>query len=174
MQKHQFFGAPSSLLSSSHIHTWLLEKPVLTIRTFVGKVMSLLFNALFTLVIVFLPSSKFLLISWLQSPSAMILKPKKIKSVTVSTFPPSNHHEVTGLMPWFYFLECWVLSQLFYSPLSPSSRAFLVPLHFLPLEWYPNYMFSKYSMPSLSSHLLKMCLNTYKSICLILISFFRL
>ena len=57
----------------------------LTRRTFVGKVMSLLFNMLFRLVITFLPRSKRLLISWLQSPSAVILEPKKIKSAIVST-----------------------------------------------------------------------------------------
>ena len=58
-------------------------------QTFVGKVMSLIFNMLYRLVITFLPSSKHLLISWLQSPSAVILEPKKIKSVTVSTVSPS-------------------------------------------------------------------------------------
>ena len=60
----------------------------LTIRTFVSKVMSLLFNISFRYVIAFLQRSKCLLISWLQSPSAMILEPKKIKSVTVSIFFP--------------------------------------------------------------------------------------
>ena len=68
----------------------------LTTRTFVGKVMSLLFNMLFRLVITFLPRIKCLLISWLQSPSAMILKPPKIKSVIVSTVSPSICHEVMG------------------------------------------------------------------------------
>ena len=63
----------------------------LTRQTFVGKVISLLFNMLSRLVITFLPRSKNLLISWLQSPSAVILEPKKIKSVTVS---PSVYHEV--------------------------------------------------------------------------------
>ena len=63
---------------------------VLTRRTFVGKVMSLLFNMLSRLVIVFLPRSKCHLISWLQSPSAVILEPKKIKSVTVSIVSPSE------------------------------------------------------------------------------------
>ena len=62
---------------------------VLTRWTFVGKVMSLLFNMLLRLVITFLPRSKRLLISWLQSPSAVILEPKKIKSVTVSIVSPS-------------------------------------------------------------------------------------
>ena len=68
----------------------------LTRWTFVGKVMSLLLNMLFRLVITFLPRSKRLLISWLQSPSAVILEPKKIKSDIVSTFSPSISHEVMG------------------------------------------------------------------------------
>ena len=69
----------------------------LTRRTFVGKVMSLLFNMLFNrLVITFLPRSKRLLISWLQSPSAVIMEPQKIKSDTVSTVSPSISHEVIG------------------------------------------------------------------------------
>ena len=69
----------------------------LTPWTFVGKVMSLLFNMLSRLVITFLPRSKRLLISWLQSPSAVILKPKKIKSATVSIVSPSICHDVIGL-----------------------------------------------------------------------------
>ena len=69
----------------------------LTRRTFVGKVMSLLFNMLSRFVITFLPRSKRLLISWLQSPSAVILEPKKIKSLTVSIVSPSLCHEVMGL-----------------------------------------------------------------------------
>ena len=68
----------------------------LTRWTFVGKVISLLFNMLSRLVITFLPRSKRLLISWLQSPSAVILEPKNIKSVTVSTVSPSICHEVMG------------------------------------------------------------------------------
>ena len=64
--------------------------------TFVGKVMSQLFNMLYRLVITFLPRSKHLLISWLQSPSAVILEHPKIKSVTVSTVSPSICHEVMG------------------------------------------------------------------------------
>ena len=69
----------------------------LTRQTFVGKVMSLLFNMLSTLVIIFLPRSKCLLISWMQSPSAVILQPPKIKSVTVATVSLSICHEVMGL-----------------------------------------------------------------------------
>ena len=66
-------------------------------QTFVGKVMSLLLNMLSRLVITFLPRSKHLLISWLQSPSVVILEPQKIKSDTVSTVSPSICHEVMGL-----------------------------------------------------------------------------
>ena len=68
----------------------------LTLRTFVGKVMSLLFNMLSRLDIAFLPRSKGLLILWLQSISAVILEPKKIKFLTVSIVSPSVCHEVTG------------------------------------------------------------------------------
>ena len=64
--------------------------------TFVGKVLSLLFNTLSRLVIAFLPRSKCLLISWLQSPSAVILEPKKVKFLTVSIVSPSICHEVVG------------------------------------------------------------------------------
>jgi len=75
VQKHQFFGAQLSSQSNSHIHTWPLEKSIdLTRWTFVGKVMSLLLNMLSRCIITFLPRSKRLLISWLQSPSAVILE----------------------------------------------------------------------------------------------------
>ena len=73
----------------SHLYMTIRKTQTLSRQTFVGKVMSLLFNMLSRFVIAFLPRSKCLLISWLQSPSAMILEPKKIKSVTVSTFSPS-------------------------------------------------------------------------------------
>src|SRR5574342_137714 len=80
----------------SHPYMTTGKTIALTRRTFVGKVMSLVFNMLSRLVITFLPGSKRLLISWLQSPSAMILEPRKIKSATVSTFSPSISHEVMG------------------------------------------------------------------------------
>ena len=80
----------------------------LTRWTFDGKVMSLLFNKLSRLVIAFLPRSKHLLISWLQSPSVVILEPRKIKSVTVSTVSPSIHHELMG--PDAMILVFWMLS----------------------------------------------------------------
>ena len=70
----------------------------LTRQTFVGRVISLLFNMLSRLVIAFLPRSKCLLISWVQLPSAVILEPPKIKSDTVSTVSPSISYEVVGLL----------------------------------------------------------------------------
>ena len=130
IQKHQFFGAHPSFWSNSHIRTWLLENPRLWLL--VGEVMSLLFNMLSRFVIVLLSSSKCLSISWLQSPSIVILQLKKIKSVTASTFSPSIHHQVTGLDAMILVFECWFLSQLFHSPLSVSSRSSLVTLRFLP------------------------------------------
>ena len=112
-------------------------KPIaLTRWTFVSKVMSLLFNTLSRFVIAFLPRSKCLLISLLLSPSTVILEPKKIKSVSVSTFFLSIFREVMGQDAMILVFKCWVLSQLFPSPLWLLSRGSLVPLHFLPLEWY--------------------------------------
>ena len=81
-------------LSHRYVTTWKII--ALTIWIFVRKVMSLLFNVLSRLVIAFLPRSKCLLISWLQSPSAVILEPKKIKCATVSTFPPTVCHDMMG------------------------------------------------------------------------------
>ena len=77
------------MVQLSPLYTTIGKTIAMTIWTFVGKVMSLLFNMLSRLVITFLPRSKHLLLSWLQSPSAVILEPKKIKSVTLSTFSPS-------------------------------------------------------------------------------------
>ena len=84
------------MVQLSHLYMTTGKTGGLTIRAFVGKVISLLFTMLSRFVMAFLPSSKHLLISWLQSMSAVILKPKKIKSVTVSTFSPSVCHEVMG------------------------------------------------------------------------------
>ena len=78
----------------------------LTRQTFVGKVMSLLFNILSRMVIAFLPRGKCLLISWLQSPSAVILEPKKMKSVTASIVSPSICHEVMGPDAMILLFEC--------------------------------------------------------------------
>ena len=101
VQKQQFFGTQLSLESnSSHPYMTTGKTIALTRWTFVGKVMSLLFNMLSRLVITFLPRSKHLLISWLQSPSAVILERKKIKSATVSTVSPSSCYEVMDRLPW--------------------------------------------------------------------------
>ena len=85
----------------------------LTRQIFAGKVMSLLFNMLSRSVLDFLLRSKHILISQLQSPSAVILEPKKRKSVTVSIVSPSICHDVMG--PDDMIFECWVLSQLFHT-----------------------------------------------------------
>ena len=100
----QYHSSKASILWHSAFFIAQLSHPYMTTGktialtrwNFVGKVMSLLFNMLSRLVIVFLPRSKRLLISWLQSPSAVILKPKKIKSVTVSTVSPSICYGVMG------------------------------------------------------------------------------
>ena len=100
----QHHSSKASILQHSALFIVQLSYPYMTTGktialtrwTFVGKVMSLLFNMLPSLVIAFLPRSRHLLISWLQSPSAVMLEPKKIKSVTVSTVSPSICHEVMG------------------------------------------------------------------------------
>ena len=84
------------IVQLSHPYMTTGKTTALTRRTFVGKVMSLLFNMLPRLVTTFLPRSKRLLISWLQSPSVVILEPRKIKSATVSTVSLSICHEVMG------------------------------------------------------------------------------
>ena len=100
VQKHQFFWCSAFFtVQLSHPYMTTGKTIALTRPTFIGKVMSLLFNMLPRLVISFLPRSKRLLISWLQSPSAVILQPGKIKSLTVSIISPSICHEVMGRMP---------------------------------------------------------------------------
>ena len=114
----------------SHPYMTTGKTIALTRHTFVGKVISLLFHMLSRFVIAFLPRSKRLLISWLQSPSAVILEPKKIVFYCSHCFPI--------YIPWSGGTRCrdlsfWMMSfKLFHSPLSPSSRGSLVPLHFLP------------------------------------------
>ena len=111
----QHHSSKASILQHSAYFTVQLSHPymttgktiALTRRTFVDKVMSLLFNMLSMLVITFLPRSKRLLISWLQSPSAVILEPRKIKSATVSTVSPPICHEVIG--PDAMILVFWML-----------------------------------------------------------------
>ena len=100
--------------------------------TFVSKVMSLLFNMLSRLIIAFLPRSKHLLLSWVQSPSAVILEPPKIKSVSISTVSPSICHEVMGPDAMIWVFRMLSFKPAFHSPLSLSTGGSSVPLHFLP------------------------------------------
>ena len=112
----QHHSSKASILWCSAFFTVQLSHPymttgktiALTRQTFVGKVISLLYNMLSRLVITFLPSSKHLLISWLQSPAAVILEPRKTKSDTVSTAFPSIYHEM--MRPNAMILVFWMLS----------------------------------------------------------------
>ena len=125
----QHHGSKASILQHSAFFTVQLSYPyrntgktiAMTRWTFVGKVMSLLLNMLSRLVITFPPRSKHLLISWLQSPSAVILEPLKIKSDTISTVSPSISHEV--MRPDARILVFWMLS--FKPTLSLSSYTFV-------------------------------------------------
>ena len=118
VQKHQFLRCSAFFtVQLSHPYMTTGKTIALTRWTLVGKLMYLLFNTLSRLVIAFLPRSKHLLISLLQSPSEVILEPPKIKSATV---PHLSAMKWWDQMPWSSFSECWPLSQLFHSPLSPS------------------------------------------------------
>ena len=103
-----FLHSAFFVVQLSHPYMTTGKTIALTIRTFVSKVMSLLFNMLSRFVIAFFPGSKCLLIWWLQSLSAMILEPKKIKSATAFIFSPSICHEVIG--PNVMILVLWMLS----------------------------------------------------------------
>ena len=125
----------------------------LTIQTFISKGMSLLFNLPSRFVTGFLPRSNCLLTSWLQPRSTVILESKKIKSVTAFIFSISTYHEVMGpdAMILFFLMLSFKLD------FSLSSRGSLVPLHFLPLEWYQlhiwgHWYFSWQSLFQLGIH----------------------
>ena len=94
------------MVQLSHPYMTTGKTIALTRQTFVGKVLSLLFNMLSRLVIAFLPRSKRLLISWLHLLSAVILEPKKIKSLTLSIVSPSICHEVMGPDAMIFVSEC--------------------------------------------------------------------
>ena len=120
------------MVQFSHPYMTIGKTIALTIWIFVGNVMSLLSNILSRFVITILPRSKCLLISCLQSPSAVVLEPRKIKSPTVFIVSPSICHEVMGQDAMIFVF--WTLSfkpTFFHSPLSLSSRGSLVLLHFL-------------------------------------------
>ena len=162
----QHYSSKAAILLCSAFFTVQLSHPYMTTgktialftQIFVGKVMSLLLNMLSRLVITFLPRNKCLLISWLQSPSAVILGPKKIKSVIVSTVSPSICHEVMGpdamiLVFWmldfqlifslssFAFIK-WFCSSSSLSALRVVSSAYLRLLIFLPSILIPAYVSS--------------------------------
>ena len=99
---HPLWHSAFFTVQLSHSYMTTRKTIALTTWTFVGKVMSLLFNMLSGLVISFLPRSKHLLVLWLQSPSAVILEPKKIKSGTVSIVSPSTCHEVMELFAMIF------------------------------------------------------------------------
>ena len=119
------------MVQLSHPYMTTGKTIALTRWTRVSKVMSLLFNILSRFVIAFLTRSKRLLVSWLQSPSAGILEPNKIVCHCFHCYP-SICHEVMGPDAMILVFWRWVLSQLFHSLLSPSSRDFSVPLPLLP------------------------------------------
>ena len=125
VQKHQLFGAHPSVWSNSHIHNMTTGKTIaLTRWTFVGKVMSLLLNILSRLVIAFLPRSKHLLVSWLQSPFTVILEPKKTKSHCFHCFPTylpwsdgTGCHDLCffNVETWSMKFECWIWKHIKYT-----------------------------------------------------------
>ena len=136
IRKHQFFSAQLSLWSNSHIHTWLLEKPQFWLYGPLSAKWCLCF------------------LIWCLGLSQIFFQGASVNFVAVVTvlsdFGAQENkvchcfHFFPFYLPWsdgtrchdLSFFECWVLSQLFHSPLSPPSRGSLVPLHFLPLEWY--------------------------------------
>ena len=144
------------IVQLSHPYMTTGKTIALTRRTFVGKVMSLLLNMLSRLVITFLPRSKRLLVSWLQSPSAVILEPRKIKSATVSNVSPSICHEVMGpdamifvfrrlnFKPTFSLSSFTFIKRLCSSSLLSAikvvSSAFLRLLIFFPAILIPPYV----------------------------------
>ena len=136
------------MVQLSHLYMTTGKTIALIIWVFVSKVISLLFNTLSRFVISFLPRSKHLLISWLQSPSAVILEPKIIKSATVSTVSPSICHEVMG--PDAMILVFWMLS---FKPVFSISSYF--PPHF-PQE--ALYFFSLSAIKVVSSAYLSLLL----------------
>ena len=129
------------MVQLSHPYLTTGKITAFTIWTSVNKVMSFSCNMLSRFVIAFLPRTKHLLISWLQSLFIVTLEPKKTNSVTVSIFPSSICHEVMGPDSMILVFERWFLNQLLYSTHFPSSRGSLVLFCFLLLGWYhlPNW-----------------------------------
>ena len=157
VRKHQFSGTQPSLWFSSHIHTWLLEKTIaLTIWTFVGKVMSLLFNVMSMFVIAFLPRTKCLLISWLQSQYTVILEPQNRLCHCFHFFPiylpwsdGAGCHDLCFWMlsfkPTFSLSSFTFIKRLFSSPslstIQVVPSAYLRLLIFLPAILIPTWAY---------------------------------
>ena len=120
--------SPFFMVQLSHPNMTTGKTIALTRWTFAGKVISLLFNMLSRLVITFLPGSKRLLVSWLQSPSTVILEPRKIKSVTVSIVSPSICHEVMELDAMILVFECCFKPNLSLSSFTFIKRLFSASL----------------------------------------------
>ena len=118
------------MVQLSHPYMTTGKTKALTRCTFVGNVMCLLFNMVSSFIMAFLPKSKCLLISWLQSPFAVILEPKKLNFHCFHCFPIS--HEVMGLDVMILDFGILSFKPVFHSLFSPSSRGCLIPLHFLP------------------------------------------
>ena len=112
------------MVQLSHLYMTTGKTIASAIWTFVSKVLSLLFNMLSRFVIAFLPRRTCLSVSWLQSPLAVFLEPKKIKSYTTSVFPLLFAMKWWDQVPWCQFFECWVSSQLFTLLFQPHQRLF--------------------------------------------------
>ena len=153
-----FWHSAFFIVQLSHPYMTTGKNIDLTRWNFVGKVMSLLFNKLSRLVITFLPKRKHLLISWLQSPSAVILEPKEIKSVTISTVSPSICHEVMGLDAMI--LVFWMLSfkptfslssftfKRLFSSSSLSATSVVSSVYLRLLIFLPEILIPAYDSPS--------------------------
>ena len=152
------------MVQLTHLYMTTGKTIALTIRTFVSKIMSLLFNMLSRLVIAFLPRRRWLWISWLQSPSAVILEPPKIKSVTVSIVSPSICHEVLVLdamilvywmlsfKPAFSYHSSTFIKQLFsYSSLSAFR---VVSSSYLKLLFLPAILIPAWELSSPAFHMM--------------------
>ena len=138
------------MVQLSHPYMTTGKTIALTKQNAVGKVMSMLFNMLPRFIIAFLLRSKHLLILWLQSPSSVILEPKKIKSVTVTIVSPSICHEVMGPNAMIFIFWMWSLNQILHSPIPCSSTGSLVSLQFLSWGWCLLHIWSSLYVPQQS------------------------
>ena len=143
------------MVQLSHPYTSTGKTIALTVWTFVSKVMSLVFNMLSRFVIAFLPRSKclnFMIVVTIYSDFGAQENEVSHCFQCLSIYLPWNEgtgcHALCLFVCLFVcFFECWVLSQLFHSPLSPSFRGSLIPLNFLPLEWYHLHIWGCWYFP---------------------------